>query len=64
MSKVLHQFVEANGIRFHVAECGTGPVVLLCHGFPEIWYYNLSRHRSSSRYHASWLRAMDPAGTT
>lgn len=38
MKEMLHQFIEANGIRFHIAKCGTGPVVLLCHGFPEIWY--------------------------
>jgi pimeloyl-ACP methyl ester carboxylesterase len=30
--------VDANGIRIHLAEQGTGPVVLLCHGFPESWY--------------------------
>jgi pimeloyl-ACP methyl ester carboxylesterase len=30
--------VSANGIRIHLAEQGTGPVVLLCHGFPEGWY--------------------------
>ncbi|MBV8094305.1 MAG: alpha/beta hydrolase, partial [Acetobacteraceae bacterium] len=33
-----HSFVEANGIRMHIAEQGTGPLVLLCHGFPECWY--------------------------
>jgi len=22
----------------HVAECGDGPLVLLCHGWPELWY--------------------------
>jgi len=27
--------VRANGLRFHVAEAGTGPVVLLLHGFPD-----------------------------
>ncbi len=30
--------VSANGIRIHYAEQGTGPLVLLCHGFPEGWY--------------------------
>jgi pimeloyl-ACP methyl ester carboxylesterase len=30
--------IEANGIRMHIAEQGEGPVVLLCHGFPESWY--------------------------
>jgi pimeloyl-ACP methyl ester carboxylesterase len=28
----------ANGIRIHYADQGTGPLVLLCHGFPEGWY--------------------------
>ncbi len=28
----------ANGIRVHYVEQGTGPLVLLCHGFPEGWY--------------------------
>ncbi len=35
---VAHRTVETNGIRMHVAEQGSGPVVLLCHGFPESWY--------------------------
>ena len=33
-----HRFIETNGIRMHVAEQGEGPLVLLCHGFPELWY--------------------------
>jgi pimeloyl-ACP methyl ester carboxylesterase len=35
---ITHRFVEANGIRMHIAEQGEGPLVLLCHGFPESWY--------------------------
>jgi pimeloyl-ACP methyl ester carboxylesterase len=38
MSEVRHRTVETNGIRMHVAEQGDGPLVLLCHGFPESWY--------------------------
>jgi pimeloyl-ACP methyl ester carboxylesterase len=38
MTGIGHRFVEANGIRLHVAEQGAGPLVLLCHGFPESWY--------------------------
>jgi pimeloyl-ACP methyl ester carboxylesterase len=30
--------LTANGIRIHIAEQGTGPLLLLCHGFPEGWY--------------------------
>jgi pimeloyl-ACP methyl ester carboxylesterase len=37
-SAVKHRFVEANGIRMHIAEQGEGPLVLLAHGFPELWY--------------------------
>jgi pimeloyl-ACP methyl ester carboxylesterase len=33
-----HHFIEANGIRIHFVERGEGPLVLLCHGFPESWY--------------------------
>ena len=38
MLSLKHRIVEANGIRIHVAEQGEGPLVLLCHGFPETWY--------------------------
>jgi epoxide hydrolase 4 len=33
-----HDFVEANGIRFHYVTAGEGPLVLLLHGFPQFWY--------------------------
>jgi epoxide hydrolase A/B len=36
--RTTHRFVNANGIRIHIAEQGRGPVVLMCHGFPESWY--------------------------
>jgi pimeloyl-ACP methyl ester carboxylesterase len=33
-----HIQVQANGLRFHVAQCGTGDrLALLLHGFPECW---------------------------
>lgn len=36
---IRHEFVEANGLRFHVAACGEGDrLALLLHGFPESWY--------------------------
>jgi len=38
MSEPTLRFIEANGIRMRVAEQGAGPLVLLCHGFPESWY--------------------------
>src|SRR5258708_17908505 len=33
-----HRSVSANGTRFHIAENGDGPLVLLLHGFPEFWW--------------------------
>jgi pimeloyl-ACP methyl ester carboxylesterase len=33
-----HRSVSANGTRFHAAEAGDGPLVLLLHGFPEFWW--------------------------
>lgn len=38
MSEINHRIVETNGIRMHIAEQGKGPLVILCHGFPELWY--------------------------
>jgi pimeloyl-ACP methyl ester carboxylesterase len=39
---VEHRFVDANGLRVHVAEAGpsdsAGPPVLLLHGWPQHWY--------------------------
>ena len=34
----VHRLVPANGARFHVAELGEGPMVLLLHGFPQFWW--------------------------
>ena len=38
MTEIAHRFVETNGIRMHIAEAGEGPLVVMCHGFPESWY--------------------------
>jgi pimeloyl-ACP methyl ester carboxylesterase len=37
MDAVSHRSVSANGIRFHLAEAGTGPLLLMLHGFGGIW---------------------------
>ncbi len=36
--ELTHRTILANGIALHVAEQGRGPPVILCHGFPELWY--------------------------
>ena len=38
MSGIVHRTIETNGINMHIAEAGEGPLLLLLHGFPELWY--------------------------
>src|SRR5262245_59644417 len=38
MNEPRQRIMETNGIHLHIAEQGEGPLVLLCHGFPESWY--------------------------
>ena len=33
-----HRTIRVNGVDLHVATQGTGPLVVLCHGWPELWY--------------------------
>lgn len=47
-----HRFIETNGIRMHIAEQGEGPLVILCHGFPEGWY--VWRHQMAALANAGY----------
>jgi epoxide hydrolase 4 len=33
-----HRWIDVGGLRLHCVEVGTGPLVVLLHGFPEFWY--------------------------
>src|SRR5262249_48183699 len=35
---IRHRTIETNNINMHIAEQGEGPLVVLCHGWPESWY--------------------------
>ena len=37
-AEIRHRQVQVGGLSMHIAEAGEGPLVLLCHGFPELWY--------------------------
>jgi pimeloyl-ACP methyl ester carboxylesterase len=37
MTEPTFQHLDVNGLRMKVAIQGSGPLVLLCHGFPELW---------------------------
>lgn len=56
-----HRYVSANGARFHVAEIGEGPLILLLHGFPQFWY--TWRHQMVDLARAGYrVAAMDLRG--
>src|SRR5215475_11230445 len=38
MDDISHGSIRTNGVAMHLAEQGEGPAVVLCHGFPELWY--------------------------
>jgi pimeloyl-ACP methyl ester carboxylesterase len=38
MAELKHGFASTNGIKMHYVEAGSGPLVVLCHGWPESWY--------------------------
>jgi len=38
MANVRHHHIRTNGISMHVAEAGSGTPVVMCHGWPELWY--------------------------
>ena len=36
--EIEHLQVAGNGIKLHLATCGNGPLVIMLHGFPGLWY--------------------------
>ena len=38
MAELKHGVANTNGIKMHYVEAGSGPLVVLCHGWPESWY--------------------------
>jgi pimeloyl-ACP methyl ester carboxylesterase len=37
-SKVRHGYADSNGVKIHYASLGSGPLVVMIHGFPDFWY--------------------------
>lgn len=35
---VTHRYAQVGRVRLHYVEAGSGPLVVLLHGFPEFWY--------------------------
>ena len=52
MSSWSHHYAGINGIRMHYVEQGAGPLVVLCHGFPHLWFS--WRHQIPALAAAGW----------
>lgn len=50
--EITHRYVDINGIKYHYAEAGKGPLVIILHGFPELWYS--WRHQLAALAHAGY----------
>jgi pimeloyl-ACP methyl ester carboxylesterase len=37
-ARVTEGFADSNGVKIHYATLGTGPLVVMIHGFPDYWY--------------------------
>ena len=36
--RVTHGYADSNGVKIHYASLGSGPLVVMIHGFPDYWY--------------------------
>jgi pimeloyl-ACP methyl ester carboxylesterase len=52
MSPITHRRIASNGITLHMAETGSGPPVIFCHGFPGLGYS--FRHQLPAVAAAGW----------
>lgn len=52
MTALTHHYAHINGIRTHWVEQGSGPAIVLCHGFPHLWYS--WRHQIPVLVNAGW----------
>jgi len=57
MAEIRHHSILANGIRMHIAEAGEGFPVVMCHGWPELWFSWRHQLRALS---AAGFRAIAP----
>lgn len=52
MARWTHRYAQINGMRVHYVEQGEGPLAVLCHGFPHLWFS--WRHQIPALAAAGW----------
>ena len=58
--EVSHGYADNNGVKIHYATTGTGPLVIMIHGFPDFWYS--WRHQMEGLSENFQVVAMDQRG--
>ncbi len=59
-SRVKHGYAENNGVKIHYATMGSGPLVIMIHGFPDYWY--TWRHQMAALADSYRVVAIDQRG--
>jgi pimeloyl-ACP methyl ester carboxylesterase len=57
---VVHGYADSDGVKIHYAETGSGPLVVMIHGFPDFWYS--WRHQMEGLKDAYRVVAIDQRG--
>lgn len=58
--EIKHGYADSNGVKIHYAEVGSGPLVVMIHGFPDFWY--TWRHQMAGLQDAYRVVAIDQRG--
>ncbi|NNE04401.1 MAG: alpha/beta hydrolase [Xanthomonadales bacterium] len=59
-NSITHGYADSNGVKIHYAEAGSGPLVIMIHGFPDFWYS--WRHQMAGLEDAYRVVAIDQRG--
>ncbi len=59
-SRVKHGYADSNGVKIHYATIGSGPLVVMIHGFPDYWY--TWRHQMDALADSYQVVAIDQRG--
>ena len=60
LDRVEHGYADSDGVKIHYASLGTGPLVVMIHGFPDFWY--TWRHQMKALSSTHQVVAIDQRG--